>query len=153
MTTIAGGLYQTGHADGTGAAATFNQPLGVAMNSAASFALIVRARFLSRSGCFEFTRLASFSSVQVDTYNSLIRSLIVSTGLVTTIAGAIYQNGHADGSGSAATFNTPFGIAMDAAGALALVVSRGQGRQVKRLSLVWLFMASRAIVSLMFFAG
>lgn len=79
-----------GSADGTGAAARFANPIGVAVD---------------RDG-----------NVYVgDTYNSTIRK-VTATGVVTTLAGTAGMPGSADGMGAAARFNHPNGVAVDSAG-------------------------------------
>jgi hypothetical protein len=62
---------------------------------------------------------------QADCYNNLVRRIDVSSGAVTTLAGGLggTTSGFADGVGTAATFNQPKGVAMDAAGVLVVVVS------------------------------
>src|SRR6266550_7463433 len=92
VTTLAGtpGVY--GSADGTGSAAQFWQPWGIAVDGAG----IVYV---------------------ADQGNSTIRK-ITPAGVVTTIAGAAGVFGSADGNGSAARFNAPGGIAVDSAGNL-----------------------------------
>ncbi len=99
FTTLAGppeaGL---GAIDGTGSAARFNQPSGVAVDSAGNVYV-------------------------ADTYNNTIRK-VTPGGVVTTLAGnaAIVDTngmpvgGYADGTGSAAQFNHPSGVAVDSAG-------------------------------------
>ena len=64
--------------------------------------------------------------MQADSNNNLIRRIDLSSGTVTTLAGTAGTTGHADGFGTTATFNKPSGIAMDAAGSFALVVSGGR---------------------------
>lgn len=87
VTTLAGTAGITGSADGTGAAASFNQPRAVATDSA--------------------------DNVYVtDTNNHTIRK-ITPAGEVTTLAGATEQSGGSDGQGSAARFFAPFGIAVN----------------------------------------
>ena len=60
-------------------------------------------------------------------YNSLVRLVNVTTGLVSTLAGnrngGQANPGHADGVGTLASFNSPTGIAVDGAGTFAVVVS------------------------------
>jgi len=92
VTTLAGTPDVHGSADGTGSAAQFWQPWGIAVDSA--------------------------SNVYVaDQANNTIRK-ITPAGVVTTIAGAAGVIGSADGSGNAARFNAPAGIAVDSAGNL-----------------------------------
>ncbi len=87
VTTLAGGPDQ-GYVDGPGATAKFNYPQGVAVDSAG------------------FVYVA-------DADNNRIRK-ITPAGVVSTLAGS--TNGYLDGTGSAAQFNLPYGVALDAAG-------------------------------------
>jgi hypothetical protein len=93
VTTLAGKVRSGGSADGTGTAALFNQPGGVAVDGAGNL-------YLADSG------------------NSTIREMIIATSAVTTLAGSAVVAGSADGSGAAALFNSPFGVAADNAGNL-----------------------------------
>jgi sugar lactone lactonase YvrE len=90
VTTLAGTAYSYGSADGTGTAAQFNCPNGVAVDLAGNV-------YVADSG------------------NSTIRK-ITPAGVVTTLAGAPNQGGNADGTGSAARFGNPQALAVDAAG-------------------------------------
>jgi len=92
VTTLAGTLGVPGSLDGTGLAAQFNLPEGIAVDTAGNV-------YVS------------------DTNNHTIR-LISPAGLVTTLAGAAGQPGSGDGVGAAARFNDPAGLAIDAAGNL-----------------------------------
>jgi alpha-tubulin suppressor-like RCC1 family protein/sugar lactone lactonase YvrE len=96
VTTIAGSSL--GYVDGTGAAARFNTPWGVAIDSAGTIYV-------------------------ADTGNYRIRS-ISPAGEVTTLAGSV--KGFADGIGTAARFATPWGVAVDAAGRV-YVADAGNG--------------------------
>jgi sugar lactone lactonase YvrE len=92
VTTLAGLPGGEGSADGTGAAARFILPTAVAVDSAGT-------------------------AYVADSVNNTIRK-ITSAGVVTTLAGQAGSRGSADGSGSAARFNNPTGVAVDSAGNL-----------------------------------
>ncbi|MEO6246293.1 MAG: immunoglobulin domain-containing protein [Opitutaceae bacterium] len=87
VSTLAGTAKSPGTADGTGAAARFNFPVGIAVDSAGNV-------FISEAN------------------NQTIRK-ITPGGVVTTFAGAALQVGATDGAGSAARFLLPFGVAVD----------------------------------------
>ncbi|MGA2748165.1 MAG: hypothetical protein ABSG59_05250 [Verrucomicrobiota bacterium] len=92
VTTLAGLAGNTGTNDGTGSAALFNLPEGVAVDSNGRVYV-------------------------ADTFNNTIRE-VTSTGVVTTLTGLAGGAGSADGTGSAARFNLPNGVAVDSAGNL-----------------------------------
>jgi sugar lactone lactonase YvrE len=93
VTTIAGLAGSTGSTDGTGSAARFNLPTGVACDTAGNIFV-------------------------ADSDNYTIRKIVASTGVVTTIAGLAGSFGSANGSGSAARFNFPVGVACDTSGTI-----------------------------------
>ena len=88
VTTLAGS-GTAAFADGTGPAAQFNSPTGVACDG--------------RGNVY----VADFN-------NQRIRCIVAVTGVVTTLAGSAF--GFADGQGTAAQFRTPYGVACDASG-------------------------------------
>ena len=93
VTTLAGKLtYTVGQADGTGAAAQFCNPAGLAVDSAGNVYV-------------------------ADTGNQTIRR-ITPDGKAMTLAGLAGQAGNTDGTGSSARFQRPFGMALDRAGNL-----------------------------------
>jgi len=87
-----------GSNDGPGASATFNVPIGLAIDSAGN--IYVAEGLTSGS-----------------TSNNTIRK-ITPAGDVTTFAGTAGQVGSADGTGAAAQFSNPQGVAVDASGNL-----------------------------------
>jgi len=87
VTTLAGS-GASGSANGIGAAATFNTPYGITTDGTNLYV--------------------------ADTYNYKIRKIVIATGAVTTLAGS-GAVGAADGTGTAALFNAPYGITSDGA--------------------------------------
>jgi sugar lactone lactonase YvrE len=88
--TLAGMAYTGGSADGTNSTARFNYPQGIAVDS---------------SGIIYVA----------DTSNHTIRK-VTPAGVVTTLAGVAGSAGNADGTGSAARFYSPMGLAVDSGG-------------------------------------
>ena len=92
VSTIAGTAGITGSADGTGAAAQFSSPQGMAIDGSGNLYV-------------------------ADASNNTIR-MVSATGVVTTIAGTAGTAGSADGTGTAAQFNHPTDVAIDSSGNL-----------------------------------
>jgi hypothetical protein len=86
VTTLAGKAGKAGTTDGTGGGALFSSPCGVAVDGTGNV-------YVADSG------------------NNTIRE-ISATGVVTTLAGKAGQNGWVDGTGTAALFSSPFGVAV-----------------------------------------
>ncbi|MBI5766786.1 MAG: immunoglobulin domain-containing protein [Verrucomicrobia bacterium] len=85
-----GTSYSNGSADGTGSAARFYNPQGLALDSAGNLYV-------------------------ADLGNATIRK-VTSAGVVATLAGQPLSPGNADGTGSAARFNLPQAVAADSTG-------------------------------------
>jgi hypothetical protein len=88
VSTLAGLAGASGSSDGTGSAALFNGPSGIAVDATGNLYV-------------------------ADTLNHTIRK-ITSAGVVTTIAGVAGASGAVDATGSAARFHGPQGLALDA---------------------------------------
>ena len=92
VTTLAGSPGLTGAADGAGTTARFNYPSGVAIDSTGNI------------------YVADFG-------NHTVRK-VTATGVVTTLAGKPGSSGAANGTGSAALFSSPSGLAVNASGSV-----------------------------------
>ena len=64
------------------------------------------------------------SAMQADRFNHVIRHIILSSSVVSTLAGQAGTPGSADGIATNARFNEPICIRLDAAGTFAVVVRR-----------------------------
>ena len=89
ITTLAGTAGIAGSTDGTGAAASFNEPSGITSDGTNLYV--------------------------TDRGNCTIRKIVIATGVVTTLAGAALDYGYDDGTGTAAKFYFPEGIRRDGA--------------------------------------
>ncbi len=87
VTTLAGMAGIPGHLDGTGTGASFNQPFGITSDGTNLYV--------------------------ADTFNDIIRSIVISTKVVTTPAGTATIATFTDGTGTLAFFNQPNGITTD----------------------------------------
>jgi len=145
VTTLAGKAGSTGRSDGTGADAQFNSPRGIAADAAGDVFVAdegsanirkitpqgVVTTLAGVAGMPGYTdgagAVARFGSPRglavgadgivyvADTDNNVVRK-ITPDGVVTTVAGSAGQTGDSDGTGTAAQFSAPRGIAVDAAG-------------------------------------
>jgi sugar lactone lactonase YvrE len=86
VTVFAGTVGSIGFANGTGPAAQFNYPYGIATDGTNLYV--------------------------TDTYNETIRKIVISSGAVTTLAGTALTPGSTDATGAAARFFFPYGIAV-----------------------------------------
>lgn len=107
VVTLAGAAGNSGSTDGTGAAARFSYPRGLAVDAA--------------------------GNVYVADANNCVIRKISPAGVVSTLAGAQAAFSSIDGTGMAATFNLPSGIAIDAAGTL--YVGEENGFVVRKVTL------------------
>ncbi len=160
VTTFAGSGGRSGTNDGVGAAARFLHPYGVTVDGAGQLFVTDTGNdtirkitplgevttFAGQAGSSGSTdgtgHLASFFSPTgivvdrsnvvfvADTDNSKIRRLDAA-GNVSTFAGAT-EPGHLDGTGTAASFSQPYGLALDAVGNL-YVADKGNGA-LRRIS-------------------
>src|SRR5512143_3454369 len=87
VTTLAGSAGVPGSTDGTGTAATFHTPYGIATDGTSLFV--------------------------ADTGNNTIRKIDIASGVVTTLAGSAGVTGSTNGTGAGASFNHPAGITID----------------------------------------
>lgn len=147
VTTIAGKAGVPGSADGTGAAARFDSPYGVAVDGAGNVYVADAAnntvRKISPAGVvstlagtagtmgsadgtgaaarflfpYALATDAAGNVYVTDFHNDTVRK-ITPQGAVTTLAGTAGSAGATDGTGAAASFNGPSGVALDAAGNL-----------------------------------
>lgn len=102
FTTLAGLAFNTGTTDGTGSGARFNTPHGVAVSAT--------------------------GDVYVSSSISHTIRKITSGGVVTTIAGQAGVSGGTDATGTAASFNGPRGLALNAGGTVLYVADTNNNR-------------------------
>ena len=142
VTTFAGTAHESGSADGTGAAARFDNPYGITSDGTNLFVTDANCirKIVIATG--EVTTMAGTADLPgsvdgtgaaarfdnpchvttdgtdlfvADSENNTIRKIAIPTGVVTTIAGTVRVSGSADGTGAAATFNAPAGVTTDGA--------------------------------------
>lgn len=142
VTTLAG-VVGTGSTDATGTGASFNSPFGlttdgthlyisdafnhkirrvtISSSVVTTFAGGTQGYLDATGGAAQFDRPYGIFSDNTnlyvaDTWNNKIRKIVISSGAVTTVAGA--GPGNADGTGTGATFNTPRSLTADTSGNL-----------------------------------
>jgi sugar lactone lactonase YvrE len=145
VTTLAGAAGASGATDGVGGAARFRDPGGVAVDTGGNVYVADTGNDVVRKitaegvvttlagqagssgrvdGAASTARFRAPNAVAVDgsgfvyvadTFNHTIRR-ISAAGVVTTLAGAADVSGPTDGTGAAARFKGPSGVAVDAAG-------------------------------------
>ncbi len=121
VTTLAGSAGQCGPDDGTGAAAKFKSPSGVAVDSAGDI-------FVADSGNFALRK-------------------ITAQGVVTTFAGSAGVFGHADGAGATATFSRLVGLGIDASDNLFAVDADNYTiRKISNAAVVSTFVGSAGLI-------
>lgn len=161
VTTFAGTAGQSGSTDATGAAARFNNPKGIAIDSSGNIFVVdsgnhtirkitqtgVVTTFAGLAGTFGSTnatgtaarfffpnRIAVDGSSNLyvtDTRNHIIRK-ITNAAVVTTLAGTAGMVGSTDAIGAAASFNNPKGIAVD--GSLNTYVSDSGNHTIRKIT-------------------
>jgi hypothetical protein len=155
VSTVAGSAGIAGSANGTGTAATFNMPEGIAVDASdnvyvsdtnnSTLRKITPAGVVttlagtagstgSSDGTGASARFAYPAGIGIDTSgnlyvadfgNSTIR-MVTASGVVTTVAGSAGATGTANGSGSAARFNHPSSVTVDGAGNLYVIDTSNQ---------------------------
>ncbi len=155
VTTLAGTAGVVGYADGTGGSAQFNTPVGIVVDGAGNIFVADQGndtiRKITPSGVVttlagiagakgsadgagaaaRFDRPAGMALDQggnlyvADSTNELIRK-ITPSGVVSTLAGFAGAAGTADGTGAAARFYFPIGVAVDTQGSVFVVEQTGE---------------------------
>ena len=109
VSTLAGSPALIGTADGTGSAARFFAPKGLAIDALGNLYV-------------------------ADTSNHSIRQ-VTPAGAVTTVAGKAGTSGNANGTGTSALFNSPTGIECDGAGNF--YITEYQGNTIRKMTSSW----------------
>ncbi len=119
VTTLAGSgsSFSSGYVDGIGSSARFNLPTGVAISSDGSTVYVA------------------------DSGNNRIRKIDIATQLVSTLAGNA-NKAFANGVGTSASFNNPFGLAVSPDGTTVYVADTGNNR-IRRINV-----ASQSVTTL-----
>ncbi len=141
VTTLAGSATTSGFADGAGAAALFNYPGGITTDGTYLFVADTSNNRIRRiviatgvvttlagdgisselDGIGTAARFNNPGQITsdgvnlyvVDEFGNTVRKIVITTGVVSTVAGMANTVGSADGVGAAASFNYPRGITTD----------------------------------------
>jgi sugar lactone lactonase YvrE len=130
VTTLAGN-GTAGFANGTGSAAMFNEPLGLAIDASGNVYVAdyinSALRKITTAGVVStLSSITNIFGITIDAagniycaqYGHHVVSKYSSTGVYTLVAGQAGSGGSTDGIGTAASFNFPAGITVDASGNL-----------------------------------
>ena len=107
VTTLAGSGY-VGSTDGIGSSVKFNRPSGIDIHPDGGYALVT------------------------DSGNKKVRKIVLSTGVVTTVAGS-GSSGSTNGVGATAKFKKPFAIEFSPDGKFALIADL-DGHQIRNIT-------------------
>ncbi len=130
VTTVAGN-GTSGSTNGIGSNASFNQPIGIALDNAGNLFVgefgnsLIRKIVLSTGIVSTFASgVGNIGGICIDAQNNLYLASgtdvkkVSAAGVVTTIAGSALDAGFVNAQGAAARFSSAFGICRDAAGNL-----------------------------------
>jgi serine/threonine-protein kinase len=162
VSTIAGsGPLSIGHTNGQGVAATFDFPTGISVDASGNVYVVDETnneiRIITPGGSVStFAGSTTYGATDgqgtaasfwyptgitvdvsgnlyvADYANNLIRK-ITSGGLVSTLAGYSTTAGNANGQGSSASFNLPFGVAVDASGIV--YVTDEENNEIRKITI------------------
>jgi hypothetical protein len=158
VVTKVAGTGSSGSADGTGTSASFNKPVGITTDGTnlyvgdsdnnlirkivISTGVVTTLAGTGSSGSVNATGTsASFNTPRgittdgtnlyvADALNHLIRQIVISTGVVTTLAGTAGTSGSSNGTGTSASFYQPSGITTDGTN---LYVGDGENHLIRQI--------------------
>jgi sugar lactone lactonase YvrE len=141
VTTLAGLARSSGNMEGTGSAARFNSPTGITVDGSGNLYVADTdnnsIRRVTTAGAVstlatgfnhpsDVTADGSGNLFVADAGNNTIRRITISTGAVSLVAGLAGSAGSADGTGNAARFSSPEGVAVDSSGNLYVADTNNQ---------------------------